>query len=83
LWVYLFLRGDILSQVVKVIVEDTGHPEKDLERALRKFRKEEEAEDILNEIKKRQYFTKPSAIKHEQKKHSAHKAELEKKEKGR
>lgn len=68
-----------MSQVVKVLVEDTGHPEKDLERALRKFRKEEEMEDILNEVKRRQYFTKPSAVKHEQKKSVAHRIELEKK----
>lgn len=67
-----------MSQVVKVNVEDTGHPEKDLERALSKFRKQLEREDVLNEVKKRQYFVKPSAIRHEQKKSAAHRAELEK-----
>ena len=68
-----------MSQVVKVIVEDTSHTEKDLECALRRFRREEETEDILNEVRKRQYFTKPSAVKHEQKKLAAHRLELEKK----
>lgn len=69
-----------MAQVVKVIVDDTGNPERDLERALHKFRKEEEREDILNEVKKRQYFTKPSAIRHEQKKTAAHRVELDKKD---
>lgn len=67
------------TQVVKVKVEDTGNPEKDLNKALQKFRKEEDKEDILNEVKRRQYFVKPSAVKHEQKKAAAHRAKLEKK----
>ncbi len=45
--------------MVTVIVQDDN-----LERAIRKFRKEVDKEDILQEYRDRQYFEKPSAKKH-------------------
>lgn len=48
--------------MVTVKVEDDN-----LERAIRKFRKEVNKEDILQEARDRKYFEKPSAKKHKQK----------------
>lgn len=48
--------------MVTVIVEDEN-----LERAIRKFRKEVMKEDIIQEVKDRQYFEKPSTKKHHHK----------------
>ncbi len=39
-----------------------------LEKALKRFKKQVEKEGIIREWKKRQYFQKPSAQRHEQKK---------------
>lgn len=61
--------------MVTVMVEDGN-----LEKAIRKFRKEVEKEGILEEYKKRQYFVKPSAVVHQQKVTQEHYKELAKKE---
>lgn len=41
------------------------HDDEILEKALNRFKKMVEKEGIVREFKKRQYFQKPSAIKHE------------------
>lgn len=46
--------------MVTVIVQDDN-----LEKALRKFRKEVEKENILQEYRDRQYYEKPSAKRHQ------------------
>lgn len=61
--------------MVTVKVEDDN-----LERALRKFRKEVEKEGILDEYKSRQYFVKPSAIEHQKKVSLEHHKKLAKKD---
>lgn len=48
--------------MVTVIVEDEN-----LERAIRKFRKEVGKENIIQETRDRKYFEKPSAKKHQKK----------------
>ena len=48
--------------MVTVHVEDEN-----LEKAIRKFRKEVNKENILQETKDRQYFERPSAKKHHKK----------------
>ena len=50
-----------------------------LDRALRKFRKEVEKEGIMDEYKKRQYFVKPSAVEHQKKVSIQHHLDLQKK----
>jgi small subunit ribosomal protein S21 len=46
--------------MVTVLVQDDN-----LERAIRKFRKEVDKENILQEYRDRRYFEKPSAKKHQ------------------
>ncbi|MBI9097112.1 MAG: 30S ribosomal protein S21 [Spirochaetaceae bacterium] len=46
---------------------DVYHDE-DLEKAIKRFKRKVEKEGIIREFKKRQYFRKPSILKHEQKK---------------
>ena len=48
--------------MVTVVVEDEN-----LERAIRKFRKEVGKENIIQEARDRKYFEKPSAKKHKKK----------------
>lgn len=50
-----------------------------LEKALRKFRKEVEKEAILEEYKRRQYFVKPSAVKHQKEVSLQHQIDLQNK----
>ena len=41
--------------------------DEDLEKALKRFKRKVEKEGIIREWKKRQYFKKPSIVRHEQK----------------
>lgn len=50
-----------------------------LEKAIRKFKKEVEKEGIIEEYRKRQYFVKPSAVEHQKKVHLQHQMDLQKK----
>jgi small subunit ribosomal protein S21 len=47
--------------------------EDNIEKALKRFKKIVDREGILLEVKKRRYFTKPAAEKHERKKKSERK----------
>lgn len=49
-----------------------------LESALRKFRKELDSENVLNEYRSRQYFEKPSKKNHRKKVAAKHKAKIDK-----
>lgn len=49
-----------------------------LEKALRKFRKELDKENVLQEYKDRRYFEKPSLKKHTKKRTLEHKLKKEK-----
>lgn len=49
---------------------------KDPEQMIKIFRRECEEEGILNELKKRKYFTKPSRARHLENKKLKHKAKL-------
>lgn len=60
--------------MVTVMVENDN-----LEKALRKFRKEVEKEAILEEYKRRQYFVKPSAVKHQKEVSLQHQIDLQNK----
>jgi small subunit ribosomal protein S21 len=50
----------------------------ELERAIKRFKRQVEKEGIIKEFKKRQYFEKPSTIKHEIKKSRKRKEEKRK-----
>ncbi len=50
-----------------------------LEKALRKFKKEVEKEGIIEEYRKRQYFVKPSAVEHRKKVYLQHLTDLQNK----
>lgn len=50
-----------------------------LERAIRKFKKEVEKEGIIEEYRKRQYFVKPSAVEHQKKVYLQHQIALQNK----
>ena len=43
-----------------------------IERALKKFKRKYEKTGVLKELRGRQYFTKPSVTKREQKKHAVY-----------
>ena len=60
--------------MVTVQVEDNN-----LEKAIRKFKKEVEREGIIEEYRKRQYFLKPSAVEHQKKVSQQHQADLQQK----
>lgn len=69
--------------MVTVYVEEGTTKEenaKNLEQAIRRFRKAVEKEGVLDEYHKRQYFTKPSAVKHQKKVLIQHQIKLQKKE---
>ena len=51
-----------------------------LEKAIRKFRKEVEREGIIEVYRKRQYFVKPSAVRHRKKVYQQHRAEKQSKQ---
>jgi small subunit ribosomal protein S21 len=44
------------------------YADENLEKALKRFKRKVEKEGIIREFKKRQYFQKPSAMRHEQEK---------------
>lgn len=50
-----------------------------LERAIRKFKKEVEKEGIIDEYRRRQYFVKPSAVEHQKKVYLQHQLDLQNK----
>lgn len=58
--------------MVTVTVENDN-----LEKALRKFRKEIDKEDIIREYKDRRYFEKPSLKEHKKKRTLEHKLKKE------
>lgn len=47
-----------------------------LEKAIRKFKREVEKEGIIEEYRKRQYFVKPSMVEHQKKVYQQHLTEL-------
>lgn len=49
-----------------------GKPDVALNKALRKFKRELEKEEVMDEAKKRQYYLKPSAKAHKKKVHYEH-----------
>jgi ribosomal protein S21 len=53
--------------------------DKDVEFLLKIFRKEVDKENLMSELKKRRYFTKPSRERHLNAKRIEHKIKLEKK----
>ena len=50
-----------------------------LERAIRKFKKEVEKEGIIEEYRRRQYFVKHSAVEHQKKVYLQHQLDLQNK----
>lgn len=65
---------------VEVDYSKTNDSKKALERAITKFKKKLDKEGIMDEIKKRQYYVKPSARKHLKKVHDEHIRKLIKKD---
>ena len=47
-----------------------------IERALKKFKRKYERTGVLKELRRRQYFTKPSVVKREQKIHAVYVEQL-------
>lgn len=56
---------EILDNFQPLMVEVRDSSDEALEQAIRKFKKKIEASKIMDELKSREYFTKPSAIKRE------------------
>ena len=50
-----------------------------IERALKKFKRKYERTGVLKELRRRQYFTKPSVVKREQKIHAIYVEQLHRK----
>lgn len=65
---------------VEVDYTNNADPKRALERALSRFKKKLDKEGIIDEMKKRQYYTKPSAKKHQKKVHDEHIRKLIQKE---
>jgi ribosomal protein S21 len=64
--------------MVTVIVDDkVQDPVEALNRALHKFNKELEKDNIMDEYKSRVYYEKPSIKAHRQKRYAEHKRKLE------
>ena len=51
-----------------------------IERALKKFKRKYERTGVLKELRRRQYFTKPSVVKREQKIHTIYVEQLHRNE---
>ena len=51
-----------------------------IERALKKFKRKYERTGVLKELRRRQYFTKPSVVKREQKIHAIYVEQLRRNE---
>jgi len=51
-----------------------------IERALKKFKRKYERTGVLKELRRRQYFTKPSIKKREQKQHAIYVENLQREE---
>lgn len=68
---------------VTVTVKDVGFDKKEqneaLEAALRKFHKELDKEGVLNEVRDRQYYVKPSKVRHQKVVAAQHKAKISRK----
>ena len=64
--------------MVTVLVKEDEHIDQGraLEKALRRFRKELDKEGVLKEVQNRQYYVKPSMVKHIQKVKAEHKNKL-------
>ncbi len=59
--------------MAKVVVRDG----ESIEQALRRFNREVQREGILKELKRREYYEKPSAIRKREESLKKHKLELE------
>ncbi len=51
-----------------------------IERALKKFKRKYEKTGVLKELRRRQYFTKPSILNREQKRHAIYVKQLQRTE---
>lgn len=51
-----------------------------IERALKKFKRKYERTGVLKELRRRQYFTKPSIIKREQMQHAIYVENMQREE---
>lgn len=51
-----------------------------IERALKKFKRKYERTGVLKELRRRQYFTKPSIEKREQKQHAVYVEQMHREE---
>lgn len=49
-----------------------------IERALKKFKRKYEKTGVLKELRRRQYFTKPSVVKREQMQHAVYVEHMDK-----